>query len=65
VAKRAVDRNRLKRLAREAFRRRVSLAANDYVVLARQAAKDAGNATLRESLEQLFNRAGGCESRDG
>lgn len=61
VAKRAVDRNRLKRLAREVFRRRAALAANDYVVLARAAAKDADNTVLRQSLERLFDRAGGTE----
>jgi ribonuclease P protein component len=59
VAKRAVDRNRLKRLVREVFRTQTGLRAKDYVVLARAAAKEADRAVLRTSLVQLFTRAGG------
>ena len=50
-AKRAVDRNRLKRLARESFRQhKQSLAGFDIVLLARPASVSASNETLCESL---------------
>lgn len=61
VAKRAVDRNRLKRIARDVFRRQPSLAARDYVVVARAAACAGEKAELRQSLERLFARAGSAE----
>jgi ribonuclease P protein component len=55
--KRAVDRSRLKRLARESFRvRRHSLTGLDLVVMARSAALSVDNARLAGSLEQLMNR---------
>jgi len=57
VARRAVDRNRLRRLARETFRlRRPGLRALDFVLLARPAAIEADNRTLRQSLDQLWFR---------
>jgi len=57
VAARAVDRNRLKRLVRESFRqRRQGLPAVDIVVLARSAARHAGNAELAASLDRLWRR---------
>lgn len=57
AAKRAVDRNRLKRLARESFRHRsASLPAWDFVVLARRGAAEADNVLLRESLNKHFDR---------
>lgn len=56
AAKRAVDRNRLKRLARETFRLQHDLPAWDFVVLAKPGAHTAQNAVLRSSLDQHFAR---------
>jgi ribonuclease P protein component len=61
VIKRAVDRNSIKRLARESFRlRQHTLTALDVVVLARRDALTASPEVLRKSLErhwlQLVNR---------
>jgi len=59
VDKRAVQRNRIKRVVRDCFRRiRFQLQPGAYVVLARAEAKHAGNAQLRQTLERLFVRAG-------
>jgi len=59
VDKRAVGRNRIKRVMREYFRRvRAQLPAGAYVVLARADAKKADNAQLRQTLERLMIRAG-------
>lgn len=58
AAKRAVDRSRLKRLAREAFRARTDCAPRDFVVIARPAAAAATNAELRASLDRHFDRLG-------
>lgn len=56
-ARRAVDRNRLKRLIREVFRtRREALFGTDTVVMVRSAAVDADSARLRASLQRLFER---------
>ena len=55
IAARAVDRNRLRRLAREAFRH-LDLVPLDYVVMARKDAVNATNPVLRASLEQHFSR---------
>ncbi len=58
--RRAVGRNRIKRLVRESFRRvRASLTAQDIVVLARAGAREAGNAALREDLARLWARLPG------
>ena len=57
VARRAVDRNRIRRIARETFRRmRCRLQTADYVVLARSAAADADKQTLKVALDQLWLR---------
>ena len=61
----AVDRNRIKRLARESFRlRREGLCGVDFVVMARTAARLADNKTLRLSLEKhwitLIKRCSSC-----
>jgi ribonuclease P protein component len=56
VAKNAVDRNRLKRLARESFRLQLSLPACDFVVLAKAGAAAAERGPLRESLDRHFAR---------
>jgi ribonuclease P protein component len=56
AAPRAVDRNKLKRLARESFRHRADLPAADFVVLARPGAARAVKAALRESLDRHFTR---------
>ena len=55
VDKRAVARNRLKRLSREVFRRQ-DLPAWDFVVMAKRAAPAAENGVLMESLERHFVR---------
>jgi len=59
VDKRAVYRNRIKRVVRESFRQlRAQLPAGAYVVLARAGAAQADNAQLRDTLERLLLRAG-------
>jgi len=55
-AKRAVQRNRLKRLARDVFRQQEPMPSCDFVVLAGSAAATADNGVLRDSLERHFSR---------
>lgn len=55
TAPRAVDRNRLRRLARESFRQ-LELAPLDYVVMARRDALSAKSQALRSSLDRHFTR---------
>lgn len=55
--RRAVDRNRLKRVARECFRhQRDALHGIDLVVMARAEAAATDKARLHESLERLISR---------
>lgn len=54
AAKRAVDRNKLKRLARESFRQQRALPPWDFVVLARAGADRAERKALRASLDRHF-----------
>lgn len=55
--RKATERNRIKRLARETFRRRnASMNAIDFVVLVRATARQASNRVLFESLNRHFQR---------
>jgi len=57
VARRAVDRNRLRRITRETFRkRREDLRSIDFVVLAKPPAVEADARTLKFALEKLWLR---------
>jgi len=56
AAKRAVDRNRLKRLARETFRLQRNLPSWDFVVLAKPGAAATDRRALHASLQQHFTR---------
>jgi len=56
-AKRAVDRNRIKRLVRESFRKNLQiLPAVDLVVMAKPITKRAENKQIFQSLEQHWNK---------
>jgi ribonuclease P protein component len=57
VSKRAVERNRIKRLVRESFRRaRLQLPPIDLVVMAREAAAAAPGPDLLAELDALWRR---------
>lgn len=57
VSKRAVRRNRIKRIARDSFRRqRANLPACDILLIARSEANLRSNAELRAELERLWQR---------
>ena len=59
VDPRAVGRNRIKRVLRDAFRRaRGELGNGAFVIVARPAAARADNAALREAFLRLLQRAG-------
>ncbi len=56
-AKRAVDRNRIKRLIRESFRQnQQNLPAIDLVIMAKPGTKSAKNQQIFQSLEQHWNK---------
>lgn len=58
VAAHAVERNRIKRIARESFRqRRAQLPPGDYVLLAQRDAAGASPDALRSALDALWRRA--------
>jgi ribonuclease P protein component len=57
TAKRAVDRNKLKRLTREAFRHQ-QLPPWDFVVMSKTEAATADKQALRQSLDAHFKRLG-------
>lgn len=57
VSKRAVARNRIKRIVRESFRsRRAELPALDVLVIARPAAADAANPVLHADLDTAWRK---------
>lgn len=55
-AKRALDRNRIKRLVRESFRHQQQLPAADFVVMARDATRLASSQEIFDSLSQHWKR---------
>ena len=56
-AKRAVDRNRIKRIIRESFRLQIPQLGNwDIVVLARKQTVEASSGLLRSSLDKHWNK---------
>jgi ribonuclease P protein component len=57
ISKRAVRRNRIKRIARDSFRRnRAQLPAFDILLIARPGADQQDNADLHVELDQLWRR---------
>jgi len=65
-AKRAVDRNRIKRVARETFRKqRLSLPGLELVVMNRDAATSASTRELRDSMERLLMKMARVSSKNG
>jgi len=63
VAAHAVERNRIKRIARDSFRRcRAQLPPGDYVLLAQRDAAGAASGALRAALESLWQRAGALKT---
>ncbi|HVJ39772.1 MAG TPA: ribonuclease P protein component [Stenotrophomonas sp.] len=66
VDKRAVGRNRIKRILRDSFRHLLpQLAGGDCVVVARSAAARASNEELRIAFERILRRAGALPASSG
>jgi ribonuclease P protein component len=66
VSKRAVERNRIKRLLRESFRRaRAQLPPIDLVVMAREAAAGAPGPELLAEIDALWRRLPPLKPEDG
>jgi len=57
VDKRAVQRNRIKRLIRESFRNKSFEVACDFVILARAKAAQCNNQQIFESIDELWQQA--------
>ncbi len=58
VSKKAVERNRIKRIIRESFRRHQDqLGAVDYIVIAKLGAAGQANPTLRAEIDHLWAKA--------
>lgn len=65
-AKRAVDRNRIKRIARETFRRqRHDLAGLDLVLIARNGVAELSREQLHDALNVLWRRAAALKPEPG
>jgi ribonuclease P protein component len=58
AARRAHDRNRIKRLVRETFRRSADLPPWDFVVMAKPTARATASDVLTDSLRRHFKRLG-------
>lgn len=63
AAARAVDRNRLKRLIRESFRRNCQLEGLDVVIVARPAARAYSNEQVFEVLSGMWRELASKQSR--
>jgi len=66
VSKRAVDRNRIKRVVRDSYRLvRASLPAHDILLVARPSAVQQTNAILRADLARLWQRLAALKGEAG
>ncbi|WP_440224911.1 ribonuclease P protein component [Dokdonella sp. MW10] len=66
VSKRAVDRNRIKRLVRDSYRHvREELPCVDILLIARQSAKQQDSASLRADLARLWQRLAALKGDSG
>ena len=64
-ARRAVDRNRLKRIVRESFRQhQAMLSGFDIIVMNRDSCVGASNADLNRSLQRLWKKLPEAQSKD-
>jgi ribonuclease P protein component len=66
VSKRAVDRNRIKRLVRESYRLvREQLPSIDILLIARSSAVNTASAELRDDLTSLWNKLAALKPASG